>query len=152
MPSEPSPPFAAPPPCFGFILDIEDAFVREQICAQVLIELRIVSPEPFERHRSVFLFFVAVVREDFLELRVARGIDPLVVPVDRLELFSDRCDSSMTVDRRRRERFLAFVKACTAIGHGGPAVCSGSSGRDGAARCSTHESRSGSSRGDKPRR
>jgi hypothetical protein len=62
----------------------------------------------------MFFFFVSIVREDRLELRILAGIDPLVIPVDRLELFHQRCDGAMHIARGIAEirDFLVVTFVC----------------------------------------
>ena len=47
------------------------------------------TPEPLKGHRCMLFLLVSVVSEDRCQRRVARGVNPLVVPVDCLELFLD---------------------------------------------------------------
>lgn len=68
-------------PVIGYRADGKQEF------AQVLVHGRVFTPNPFEHHRSVFFFFVAIVRQNGFELWVFAGIYPLVVPVNGLKFF-----------------------------------------------------------------
>src|SRR5688572_4615146 len=50
----------------GFLLlfYLQNRFVREEIRLQMGLESRIVTAQPFENHRCVFLLFVSTVLED----------------------------------------------------------------------------------------
>ena len=53
----------------------------------VSVQDGIVAAQPLEHHAGVLFLFVAIVREDALELVVCARQHALVVPVDRLQLF-----------------------------------------------------------------
>jgi hypothetical protein len=53
-----------------------DALIREQIVSQLLGEGRILSPYPLQNHRRMFLFLIAVMHEDGLQLWILAGIRP----------------------------------------------------------------------------
>src|SRR5207342_2821539 len=74
----------------GLSLTLEDRPRREEVGAEMLIELRIATPQPLQRHRGVLLLLVPVVHQDRRELPVVGGLCSLAVPVDRLELLHDR--------------------------------------------------------------
>src|SRR5215468_1700957 len=93
-------------------LAADDGSLREEIGAQRLVELRIVAPDPLEGHRGVLLLFVAIVREDLFQRLVAGGVDPLIVPVDGLQLLAQRRESTVTVDRLRLEQLRILVQSC----------------------------------------
>ena len=65
----------------------------------MLIHLGIVATYPFERHRGMLFFLVAIVLEDGAELGARGGLGALVVPVDGLQLLHDRGYGAMLVDR-----------------------------------------------------
>ena len=46
----------------------------------------------------MLLLLVAVVRQELLQLLIGGGVNTLVVPVDRLELFHDRDDRAVAID------------------------------------------------------
>src|SRR5215468_2578993 len=69
-------------------LAADDGSLREEIGAERLVELLVVAPDPLEGHRGVLLLLVAIVREDLLQRLVAGSIDPLIVPVDGLQLLA----------------------------------------------------------------
>jgi hypothetical protein len=56
---------------------------------------------------------------NLLQLRILGGIDPLVVPVDGLELLLKRRQSAVAIDGRTLEAILGFVEP-DAVGHGLP--------------------------------
>ena len=64
----------------------------------MLIHLGIVATYPFERHRGMLFFLVAIVLEDGAELGARGGLGALVVPVDGLQLLHERNDGAMLVD------------------------------------------------------
>ena len=103
---QPSPGLPSPSsrsPALGFLLDLGDRLGGEQVGPQVGVEDRIVPAQPLEGHRGVLLLLVAIVREHCCQALVAGGGDPLVVPVDRLELLLDRRDRPVPVDRAGRQ-------------------------------------------------
>src|SRR5262249_46198271 len=89
-----------------------DRPLREEGRAQHLVEPHIVAPDPLEGHRGVLLLLVAIVRQDLLQRLVAGGVDPLVVPVDGLQLLAQRRESTVTVDRLRLEQLRILVQSC----------------------------------------
>ncbi len=68
-------------------LFVSDWLIGEQEVLQFLVKRWIFATYPFEHHRRVLFFLVPVVREDCCELRILRGIDALVVPVNGFEFF-----------------------------------------------------------------
>src|SRR5262249_60754679 len=62
--------------------------------------------------RGVLLLLAAVVRQDLLQLLVARGVDPLIVPVDGLQLLAQRREGAVTIDRLRPEQLRILVQSC----------------------------------------
>ena len=76
----------------------------EQVFLHFLIHLRIAPADPLQHHRRMPLFFVAVVRKYRCELRIAAGIDALVVPVDW-----PRTLPSVTVMARCMSRVVSAV-------------------------------------------
>ena len=91
LPSWSEPAEGPPPsPCSASRSTSVMDFLGEQVRAHVLVELRIVASDPLEQHHRVLLLLVAVVSEDRRELLITRRDRPLVVPVDRLELFLQR--------------------------------------------------------------
>src|SRR5262249_32148739 len=89
-----------------------DRPLREEVRAQPLVERHIVAPDPLEGHRGVLLLLVAIVRQDLLQRLVAGGVDPLIVPVDGLQLLAQRRESTVTVDRLRLEQLRVLVQSC----------------------------------------
>ena len=83
----------------------------------MLIQLRVVPAQPLQHHGCVLLLLVAVVCEQLLQLLIGRGVNTLVVPVDRLELFHDRDDRAVTIDGFGLEDRLALVQGTAAAGH-----------------------------------
>ena len=83
---------------------------RQEIL-EFLVEGRILPADPLQYHGGVLLFLVAVVRENRLERGVLAGVDPLVVPVHRLQLFHQRDDCPVHVPRLFAELFQRFVIA-----------------------------------------
>src|SRR3569623_288742 len=77
---------AGPAAVLRLLLDGEDVAVLEQVRPEVLVELGVPPPQPLEDHGGVLLLLVPVVGEDLPQLRVGSRLDPLGVPVDRLEL------------------------------------------------------------------
>ena len=67
-------------------LDLGHGLGREQVGPQMAVEHRVSPAQPFEGHGRMLLLLVAVVGQDVGQARVLRGLDPLVVPVDGLEL------------------------------------------------------------------
>src|SRR5262245_5238622 len=61
----------------------------------------------------MLLLLVPVVRQDLPQVLVLRGVDALVVPVDRFQLLTERCDGAMALDRRGRERLGILVQSLT---------------------------------------
>ena len=82
----------------------------EQIGAQVLVERRVAASEPLEGHRGVLFLLVAVVGEDVGQAGVGGGLDPLVVPVDGLELLAQRGHGPVVVDGVLVEELRRFVQ------------------------------------------
>ena len=76
----------------------------------------VAAANPFQHHGRVFLLFVAIVSEDGLQLGILAGVDALVVPVDRLELFHQRNDRAMHVAGFVAQFLDRFVVAL--VGHG----------------------------------
>jgi hypothetical protein len=58
-----------------------------------------VPADPLERHRRVLLLVVPVVGQDRCQLGIARRLDALVVPVDRLQLLDQRLDRAVAIRR-----------------------------------------------------
>ena len=102
---------APAPSVLGGLLDLEDVAVGEEVGAQHLVELRVVAAQPLEGHGEVLLLLVAVVGEHLGQLGVGGRRDPLVVPVDGLELLHDRHDRPVAVDDVGREAVLVELGA-----------------------------------------
>jgi len=86
----------------------------------VRVEHRVATTQPFERHHCVLFLLVAVVREDFGEISVGRRVHALVVPVHRFELFHDRSDRAVVVDRVGADGVGRLVQRCAVVRHGSP--------------------------------
>src|SRR5579884_2894442 len=63
---------------FGFFFAFGYRFGGEKVLFQVQIKGRIMPADPLEDHRGMFLFLVAVVREDFAKYVIGCRVDTLV--------------------------------------------------------------------------
>ncbi len=66
---------------------MSDWFVGEQEVLQLLVKRRILAAYPLEHHRGMFFFLISVVGQNYREVGIFAGIDPLVLPVDRFQFF-----------------------------------------------------------------
>ncbi len=81
----------------------------------MLVELGIAAPQPFQRHRRVFLFLVAIVFEDGAQFGVGGGLGALVVPVDGLRFFHEGNDRAMAIYDLGAEFGRVFVQDSLAM-------------------------------------
>src|SRR5205823_1880731 len=83
----------------------------KEVLLEVLVEGRVMSPDPFEYHRSVFLFLIPVVGEDGAEGFVGRGFNALLIPVDSFEFLHQAHNRAVEVSCLGREIISGFVQA-----------------------------------------
>lgn len=91
-------------------LALDDRAGREEPRAQRRVELRRLAPDPFQHHGGVLDFLVARVTEDVAQLVVVRRLHPLLVPVDRLELFLEARERAMQIACARGQSFFRLVE------------------------------------------
>src|SRR5260370_987196 len=122
MPSEPPPPAELPvaPPPSGSARGAPPVpaprlprgvgrAAAERVFLQMPVHLGVPPPIPLQQHREVLFLLVAIVGQDLLELRVGRGVDPLVVPVGRLQLFLHGGQRAVLVLRLGPDLALPFA-------------------------------------------
>jgi len=78
--------------------------------------VRVAPAQPFQHHRRVLLFLVAVVCKDRAQLLVARRVHALIVPVHSLEFFHEGGDGAVTVARLGSQYPNVLVEL-RAVGH-----------------------------------
>src|SRR5208282_687932 len=89
----------------------------EQVGLELGAEVGVVPAQPLEHHGGVLLLLVAVMREDGAQLLVLGRVHALAIPVDGLELFLQRDERAMPVDRPRLELPHFFVKRRACASH-----------------------------------
>src|SRR5262249_20789041 len=88
-----------------------DRALGPEVATQVAVEARVPTADPFQEHGCVLLLLVAVVPQDVSQLRVLRGVHPLLVPVDGLQLLHEAHDRPVHLTSRRTEPVLGLVKS-----------------------------------------
>lgn len=61
--------------------------------------------------------FIAIVRKNGCELGIVRGIDPLTIPIDGLELFSQRIERAIQIARGLGNKLDRFVISHARLPH-----------------------------------
>src|SRR5262249_1695563 len=78
----------------------------EEVLAEDRVEPRVLAPNPLQDHGRVLLLLVPVVGQDAPQLDVLGSVDPLLVPVDRLQLLHEAHEGPMHVARPCPEMLL----------------------------------------------
>ena len=95
---------------------LDDGSGREQVGAQVLVQHGVLAAQPLEDHRRMLFLLIPVVGENGGQFGIVGGADPLVVPVDRLQLLLDRGQRPVPVDDLGGHPVFGFVQSRT-LGH-----------------------------------
>jgi hypothetical protein len=67
---------------------------------QLLAEARVAAADPFQHHGRMLLLLVTIVGQDGAQLVILGGVDPLVVPIHCFQLFHQRPERAVHVERR----------------------------------------------------
>jgi hypothetical protein len=68
---------------------MRNLFICKQVILELVVECRGLASDPLQYHGRVFLFLIAVVGENGFQLFILAGIYPLIILIDRFQLFHE---------------------------------------------------------------